>query len=226
VNAAERPLALLHRGSRALARLYFGVLCRVRLSKTTLPASGFVISMNHRSALDMFLYWAILPRRIKFLAKKELFTYPVLGPILTRWCVPVDRGRYDRRALDLCVRALRDGYVLSVFPEGTRHAQLAAGHGGAVLMAAKAGVPVVPGAIMGRYGPFQTLTVRFGTPLRFPPDLTKQQRQAATETLMETIRALGAIPIPPRQGRRRFRDRWRTKRPGRPPEAGGRERAV
>lgn len=223
MNAAERPLALLHRFSRAIARLYFGVLCRVRVRCPALPDSGFVISMNHRSALDMVLYWAILPRRIKFLAKKELFSYPILGAILARWCVPVDRGRYDRRALDLCIQALRDGYVLSVFPEGTRHAQLAAGHGGAVLMAAKAGVPVVPGAIMGGYAPLQTLTVRFGTPLLFAQDLTKQQRQEATAALMETIRALGATPVP--QRRRRWRDRLNFRRSGRHSETGRRDRA-
>lgn|GEM_PF-3444835 len=225
MNAADRPLGLVHRFSRALARLYFGVLCRVRVGNAIIPETGFVISMNHRSALDMFLYWAIIPRRIKFLAKKELFSYPLLGSAISRWCIPVDRGRYDRRAIDLCVRALRDGYVLSVFPEGTRHAQLAAGHGGAVLMAAKAGVPVVPGAIIGRYGPFQTLTVHFGAPMALPPDLNRQQRDEATEKLMSTIRTLGAMPATP-PVRRRWRERFRRARSRRSREEGSRSRAV
>ena len=228
VNAANRPLGLVHRFSRRLAQLYFGVLCRVRVDDMAIPDSGCVISMNHRSALDMFLYWAIIPRRIKFLAKKELFSYPLLGPLLVRWCIPVDRGRYDRRALDFCIDALRDGYVLSVFPEGTRHAQLAAGHGGAVLMAAKASVPVLPGAIIGRYGPFQSLTVRFGTPMRLPPNLNKQQRDEATQELMEAIRSLGAKPaVPPAgRGRWRWRERLRRLRSRRSPEQGSRSRAV
>lgn len=225
MNGAGSRLALAHRFSRALVGLYFGVLCRVRVYNARLPAGGFVISMNHRSAWDMVLYWAILPRRIKFLAKKELFHYPLLGRILARWCIPVDRGRYDRKAFALCLEALRAGFVLSVFPEGTRHAQLAAGHGGAVLMAAKAGVPVLPGAIAGGYRPFDTLTVRFGAPLHYPPELNKEQRQQATTALMDTIRALGATATPrrpPRFGGRRKRGR----RMGAPRDRGGRERAV
>lgn len=215
MNAAERPLGLVHQGSRLLVRLYFGHICRVRLDAMELPSTGFVISMNHRSAWDMVLYWAILPRRIKFLAKKELFSYPLLNGVLARWCIPVDRGRYDRRALSMGIRALHEGYVLSVFPEGTRHAQLAAGHGGAVLMAAKAGVPVVPGAITGNYGPGQELTVRFGRPISLPPELTRQEREEATAELMRTIRDLGAMPVTPRA---HWRDRWhlrhRSRRPG------------
>lgn len=226
--SATRPLALYYRLARFLLRLYFGGICRVRVEDARLPEGSFVISMNHRSGWDMVLYVVILPRRIKFLAKKELLSYPVLRWFVARWCIPVDRGRYDRRALELCTEALRQGYVLSVFPEGTRHAGLAVAHGGAVLLASKAGVPVVPGAIMGGYGPLQHLTVRFGPPMHLPPELNKQQRQEATERLMGTIRGLGATPRAPRR-RRRWRERLRLRRlwsrRSRSGGAGGQERA-
>ncbi len=189
-----RGLAFHYRCSRALLRLYFGGLCPVRVENAALPEGAFIISMNHRSALDMVLYVAVLPRRIKFLAKKELFSVPVLGPIVSRWCVPIARGRYDRHALEQCAQALREGFVLSVFPEGTRHAGLAVAHGGAVLLAARNGVPLVPGAIIGSYAPLRGLTMRFGEPRRFPANLTRPQRQEETERLLETIRTLGATP--------------------------------
>ncbi len=213
----QHPLSSMDRFSRGLVRLYLGGLCRVRLENFHLPDTAFVVSMNHRSALDMFLYLAILRRPIKFLTKKELLDYPVLGRILARWCVPVARGRYDRRALELCERALRDGFVLSVFPEGTRHAGLAVGRGGAVLLASRTGLPIVPGAIMGGYGPMQQLTVRFGQPLYFPADLNKKERQEGTEVLMATIRDLGATPPAPRPRRGpRWRFPRRPARRGRP----------
>ncbi len=193
VRGTER-LPLVYRCARFLLRLYLGGLCRVRLENPVLPQGAFVVSMNHRSALDMFLYVAILPRRLKFLAKRELLQYPVLGRILRRWCVPVNRGAYDRRALAACVEALRAGFVLSVFPEGTRHAALAAGRGGAVLMAAHAGVPVLPGAIVGRYRPFTSITVRFGQPMYFPPHLSREERLEGTDRLMDTIRCLAEAP--------------------------------
>jgi 1-acyl-sn-glycerol-3-phosphate acyltransferase len=189
-------LPLIYLCSRAVLRIYFGGICRIRVENLVLPPGPFVISMNHRSALDMFLYVAILPRRLKFLAKRELLAYPLLGGILRRWCVPVNRGAYDRRALSACVQALRSGFVLSVFPEGTRRAGLSAGHGGAVLMAAHAGVPVVPGAIVGSYRPFGQITVRFGQPMVFPRVLSREERLRGTEELMDTIRGLvGGAPL-------------------------------
>ena len=188
--AASERLSPIYRCTRALLRLYLGGLCRVRVERCAIPPTPFILSMNHRSALDMFLYVAILPRRIKFLAKRELFAYPVLGPILRRWCIPVDRGRYDRDALVAAARALEAGYVLSVFPEGTRRAHLAYGHGGAVLLASWTGMPVVPGGIVGDYRPFGRITVRFGEPLTFPRRMSGAERREATDRLMETIRAL------------------------------------
>jgi 1-acyl-sn-glycerol-3-phosphate acyltransferase len=204
-------LAVHYRCARFALRLYFGFLCRVRVENAALPEGPFIVSMNHRSALDMVVYVAVLGRRIKFLAKKELIATPILGPILARWCIPIARGRYDRHALEECASALRAGFVLSVFPEGTRHAGLAVAHGGAVLLAARNGVPLVPGAIIGRYGPLQTLTIRFGEPMRLPPGLTRQQRQEATERLLDTIRALGATP---RATRMSWRARLRARRVG------------
>lgn len=208
---AESPtLSLTYRIARAFLRLYLGGLCRIRVENMHLPRGAFIISMNHRSALDMFLYVAILPRPIKFLAKRELFGYPLLGPILARWCVPVNRGSYDRRAITACVQALRHGFVLSVFPEGTRRAALSTGHGGAALIASLAQVPVVPGAIIGSYRPLGRILVRFGVPLQVPARITREERHRITEELMATIRSLGAEP-----------PRRRIPGPRRTPRAGG-----
>lgn len=197
MKAAGGRLPWYYRVERLLLRIYLGGLVRVRIENATLPEGPFIVSMNHRSALDMFLYVAILPRSIKFMAKREVLHYPIIGPIIARWCIPIARGRYDRRALEACIAALRAGHVLSVFPEGTRHAGLAVAHGGAVLLAARASVPVVPGAIMGRYRLGGVVTVRFGQSRRYPPDLSREDRQAATAALLEEIRALGAMPVAP-----------------------------
>ncbi len=199
MKSAGARMPFHYRVSRLLLRAYLGGLVRIRLENPLVPDGPFVISMNHRSALDMFLYVAILPRSIKFMAKREVLGYPILGPIISRWCIPIARGRYDRKGLDACVGALQAGHVLSVFPEGTRHAGLAVAHGGAVLLASRAGVPVVPGAIMGRYRLGGVVTVRFGRPREYPPDLSREARQAETAALLEEIRALGATPVAARR---------------------------
>lgn len=188
-----RRISLLYRACRQVLRLYLGVLCPVKVTGEPFPEGPFILSMNHRSALDMFMYMVMLDKPIKFLTKRELLSIPILGPILRRWCIPVDRGHYDRKALERATAALQQGYVVSVFPEGTRHRQLAAqGHGGAVLMAARAGVPIVPGGITGSYRIFRGITVRIGTPMRFAEKLDRQERIASTERLMQEIRSLMA----------------------------------
>lgn len=186
-----RRTSLLYRACQQILRLYLGGICKIEVIGAQLPEGPFVISMNHQSAADMFMYMAVLRQPIKFFTKQELLAIPVLGKILRRWCIPVDRGRPDRQALMLSVEALRSGYVLSVFPEGTRNRELAEGHGGAVVIAARAGVPVVPGGISGAYRPFRGKTVvRFGEPLTFTGSLNRQQRVEATQILMQRIRAL------------------------------------
>ncbi len=194
----EEPLSRCHRASRAVAGFYLHGLCRIRVEGAPPVAGPYILSMNHRSALDPLMYAAILPRRIRYMTKFELSAYPVIGAVLSRWCVFIRRGRYDRNGMGQCEKALRDGFVLSVFPEGTRHARLSMAHAGAVLLASRTGVPVIPGAILGSYRPLGHLTVRFGAPLHFPPRINKAQREEGSQTLLSAIIDLGATPLPPR----------------------------
>jgi len=122
---------------------------------------GFVLAANHQSHLDGIALLAMLPRFLCVLGKRELFSKPILGRgFRAMGFVPVDRG--DRRrsegVLDSTSEMLRSGMALMVFPEGTRSVDgvVLPFKTGAVRMAARADVPVLPVGIVGTYGRMPT----------------------------------------------------------------------
>ena len=83
---------------------------------------GYVLAAGHVSNFDPWpLGMAIWPRRyLRFMAKSELFWFP-LGPVIAACgAFRVHRGRADREAIDTAVRLAREGHVIAMFPEGTR----------------------------------------------------------------------------------------------------------
>ncbi|HJS26986.1 MAG TPA: 1-acyl-sn-glycerol-3-phosphate acyltransferase [Actinomycetota bacterium] len=119
---------------------------------SNVPRSGpAVIAMNHESALDVPLIVVSCPRRIVFMAKKELFK----NAFLSWWLralggFRVDRDRFDLRAVRVAISALRSGKVLGMYPEGTRSpGELLPFLDGAAWTALLTGAPIVPCAISG-----------------------------------------------------------------------------
>lgn len=82
--------------------------------------TGAVYACNHISGWDPPVLGALIDRQVAFLAKTELFRWP-LGPAM-RWvgAVPIVRGRYDARAFEVTRDHLRAGRNVAIFPEGTR----------------------------------------------------------------------------------------------------------
>jgi 1-acyl-sn-glycerol-3-phosphate acyltransferase len=136
---------------------------------------GYVLAANHQSNLDPWpLGMPLFPDRyLRFMAKSELFWFP-LGPFISSCgAFPVRRGQRDRDAIDMAVRLCREGHVVVMFPEGTRREKglrkrhEARWRPGAARIALEAGVPLVPAGISGmseltRLGP---LRVAFGDPV-------------------------------------------------------------
>ena len=142
-------------------------------------AGGVIIAANHVSLWDPPVLGAAIPRRIHFMAKEELFTNPVFSWLITKLgAFPVKRGIADRTAIRTALSLLENGSVLGLFPEGTRSKTgvLGAPEPGLAMLAIKAGVPVVPAAIVGtnkvlRDGHiFPQFRVIFGKPLSLARD--------------------------------------------------------
>jgi 1-acyl-sn-glycerol-3-phosphate acyltransferase len=172
--------------------------------KEHLPREGgYVLAAGHHSNLDP---WAIglplWPRRfLRFMAKSELFWFP-LGPFI-RACgaFKVRRGKSDQEAIQTAVNLARSGNVIAMFPEGTRRkkgllkTRQPQSHTGAARIALEAGVPLVPAGIRGtdelaRVGAWR---VRYGKPIPLDDlaDLdAAEAARVATERVMASIREL------------------------------------
>lgn len=166
-------------------------------------AGGFVLAANHWSNFDPWpLGLPLFPRRyLRFMAKSELFWFP-LGPIIKAGGgFKVRRGVRDENAIQTALSLAREGHGVVMFPEGTRRRKglrkrhEARWHTGAARIALEGGVPLVPAGISGterlsRLGP---LRVCFGPPLDVS-DLGEtpvaEAASIATERLREAIAEL------------------------------------
>lgn len=134
----------------ALVRLIAGV--RLQHVERVPESGGILVVANHMHNADPVLLNAAYPRPLHFMAKKEVFTNPILRFFLRAGgAFPVDRGKSDRAAVRRAQATLAAGVALGMFPEGTRSAarSLQKAHSGAGMMALLNGVPVQPVAITG-----------------------------------------------------------------------------
>lgn len=125
--------------------------------KENIPAAGPVIVVsNHKSNWDPVILAGGISRRLYFMAKNELFGWPVAGWLIRNAkAIPVKRGASDRNALKMSLDVLRDGNVLLIFPEGTRNKTdeiLLPFHNGAAYLAAKTGAVILPVALKNTSG--------------------------------------------------------------------------
>jgi 1-acyl-sn-glycerol-3-phosphate acyltransferase len=161
---------------------------------------GFVLAANHSSNFDPWpLGLPLFPRRyLRFMAKSELFWFPLGHFIEAGGGFRVRRGERDDAAIETASRLAREGHGVVMFPEGTRRRKglrkrhEARWHTGAARIALDARVPLVPAGISGterlsrlgplrvRFGPSLDLSDLAGVPL---PDAAR----IATERLREAI---------------------------------------
>ncbi len=166
-------------------------------------AGGFVIAANHWSNFDPWpLAIPFFPRRFfRFMAKSELFWFP-LGLVITAGGgFRVRRGEQDEEAIAVAVGLAREGHAVVMFPEGTRRLKglrkkhQARWRTGAARIAIEAGVPLVPAGIAGterlaRLGP---LRVAYGRHIQVD-DLrdvpASEAARVATDRLAEAVSEL------------------------------------
>ncbi len=144
------------------------------------PTQGPVIlACNHESYIDPPLVGAGLRRPLNYLARDNLWRFPVLGWILTSWnVVPVDRDRGGGTGLKGILDRLRAGGAILLFPEGTRSRDglLQPARAGLGLVIMKSTAPVVPVRVFGTFRAFGRhvliprpygVAVKYGRPINF-----------------------------------------------------------
>lgn len=145
---------VLYRFVRAIVNFFCRAFWRVRVTgRENIPSSGaFVLAPVHRSNIDTMLACTVSSRRMRFMGKDSLWKNSVTGWLFSSLGgFPVTRGTADREALRRCVFVLQSGQPLVMFPEGERKsgAIVEKLFDGAVYVAIKANVPIVPVGIGG-----------------------------------------------------------------------------
>jgi len=165
---------------------------------------GFVLAANHLSNFDPWPLGVPIFRKrfLRFMAKSELYWWPLNHVINAGGGFPVRRGERDVEAIQKAVDLAREGYVVAMFPHGTRERKglvkkyQQKSHTGAARIALEAGVPLVPAAISGtdRLRHLGPLRVSYGEPIPLD-DLKDREPSAAarvaTNRLMAEIDRLG-----------------------------------
>jgi 1-acyl-sn-glycerol-3-phosphate acyltransferase len=183
----------------AIVRAFMKLLFRIEINgEENIPQNdGALICPNHYSNWDPLLVAVCLPRRIRFMAKHQLFKNPILRFVLLKLGMyPVRRGEADLNAIKTTLKILKDNGLVGLFPEGTRikGGQLGKANAGVAMLSIKSGKSVIPVCISGKYKPFSKLRVIFGQPI----DFTKYKKDKMTnddflelsQIVMERIREL------------------------------------
>jgi 1-acyl-sn-glycerol-3-phosphate acyltransferase len=170
---------------------------------------GLIIATNHMSRMDT-LHLFINPERtdITALVADKYKKYPIFNWVLdTGKVIWLDRTQADFTAFRVAADVLKSGLPLGIAPEGTRSTtgQLLEGKPGAVLLAQKAGVPIVPVGIAGTETYFKDLlrlrrpkiTVTFGPAFTLPP-IDRSNRDEWLHQQADEIMARIAVLLPPK----------------------------
>jgi len=156
-----------------------GVTVRVEGMEHLEPGKPCIFAANHQSQFDIITLQGFLTADFRWLAKKELFRVPVWGKAMRlAGYIPIDRshGREAIKSLAEAAQRIADGTSVVIFPEGTRSrdGRLQPFKAGAMVLAIKSGVDLVPlgingthqvlpkGRILARPG---RVTIRIGRPI-------------------------------------------------------------
>src|SRR6478735_5245022 len=189
---------------RVLMTTYSYVFFRMRaIAAENVPASGAaIIAPNHFSYMDHFFSGAGIRRKVRFMAKSQLFTGMMSFVYSHGGVFPVRRGARDEAAFVTARTILAHGGVVAMYCEGgrSRTGRLAEeAKPGIGRLALESGAPIVPVAIFGsskvrnwKRLQFPRVTIQYGRPIAFErvEQPTREQMQAAADQIFAEIKAL------------------------------------
>lgn len=105
-----------------LVHIIFFVIPHGRKNEPDIKDGPYLLCANHIAATDPIVICdSVKKQQPRYMAKKELFSVPVLGRIISSLgAYPVDRAGRDAGVLVKTVKMLEDGYSVGIFPQGTR----------------------------------------------------------------------------------------------------------
>ncbi|MGL6107055.1 lysophospholipid acyltransferase family protein [Romboutsia sp.] len=162
-----------------------------------IPDEGnLIIAANHKSNIDpIFIGAAIKNRKLAPIGKKELFNIKPIGYILKKLNgISINREKPDVSTIKNILRAVKDGYVVGIFPEGTRIKEPGFGDAkaGLAMFAIKSKAMVVPISIITNYKLLNKVTIYIDKPITFEEyykeKLTSQDYERLSQNVLEVIK--------------------------------------
>lgn len=174
------------------------------IGKENIPKGSCIIASNHTSNLDAILLALHTWEKKYYLAKKELFSnkaassfYKGLG------CIKIDREKSDVNAIKTCLKVLKDGKKLVIFPEGTRNnnegMELGEVKHGVAMFATKAKVPIVPMFIQKKPKFWRKTRIYIGKPFEldefYGKKMSSEELAVASEKVAEKMNELRELSL-------------------------------
>jgi len=205
-RARRGPAGWTYELTRYFLVPYLLVVFRTRAIATeNVPNGPVILAPNHGSFMDHFFAGAYIRRRVRFMAKSQLFQPGLASYIFGHGGVfPVRRGHHDEVAFITAFALLEHGDAVVMYPEGgrSRTGEIAEqAKPGVGRLALESAAPVVPIAILGSHQVrnwkrlrFPRVTIQYGTPFRFErlEHSTRAQQQEAADYVLDRVRELHA----------------------------------
>ena len=180
-----------------------GVIVSVAGTEKLDSAKPYIFAANHQSQFDILALQGFFGVDFRWLAKKELFQVPIWGPAMRKaGYIPVDRshGRQALKSLGEAAQKIAAGTSVIIFPEGTRSkdGKIKDFKAGAMVLAIKSGVEIVPVAIDGTYEILPkgkllmkpgNVTIRVGNPIA-TKDFTSKDKRTLAQVLQKEVTEL------------------------------------
>ena len=192
-------LWVLQRSMCVVVRLLFGVLFGLRARNVPRLKGPYILAPNHTSFLDPMLVQLVVPRHISFMMDGKLYHHPLFCWFYRFWkVIPLPAQTQAAGAMKDCLKRIRSGGVVGIFPEGqiASDGVLQEGMAGVGTLMQRARVPVIPVAILGAYEVLPRrasfprmgrLLVVFGDPIA--PGAAGEDRKAAARALRDQVMA-------------------------------------
>lgn len=202
--AARKGVGWTYTFVRIILTLPTLLIYRVRaIGVENVPKDGaLILAPNHFSQMDHFFIGLYLRRKVRFMAKSQMFGPPVLTYVYKHGGVfPVRRGHHDEEAIETAAMILAQGEMLLVYAEGgrSRSGKLKEVKPGIGRIALESGAPVVPVTIQGservrrwKRLSFPKVTVQFGEPLHFPTEKApnRERQLEVAQQIFAPVRAM------------------------------------
>ena len=174
----------------------------VRGRKNVPKRGAAVLAPNHFSQADHFFVGVYLWRKVRFMAKSQIFGPPVLTYIFKVGGVfPVRRGHHDDKAFETAYELLDQGELLLIYAEGgrSRSGELGSAKPGIGRIALESGAPIIPTAIHGSVGVrgwkrlrFPRVTIEYGKPMTFAVEKepSRERQQEVADEIFDRVREM------------------------------------